>query len=89
MRTRILALAASILVLTSTPARAQLPTTIAPDLFAFPGGHITPGSENSRNVADVPFGASDCSDAYRSWKPFSGVPLEIDGVPIGSFGADG
>ncbi len=42
------------LVLAAAPARAQLPSTIAPDLFAFPGSHDSPGSALSagRGMAD-------------------------------------
>ena len=72
MRTRILALAASILVLTSTPARAQLPTTVAPDLFAFPGGHLTPGSAASagRALADRWLG-EDVFDNPAASRPYT------------------
>src|SRR5438132_1592065 len=47
------ALAAS-LRLAAAPALAQLPTTITPDLFPFPGSHFSPASSFSagRAVAD-------------------------------------
>ena len=53
MRVSAWALAAG-LVLAAGPARAQLPTTVAPDLFPFPGAHFSPGSALSagRAVAD-------------------------------------
>lgn len=35
----------------SVPAAAQLPVTIQPDLFPFPGYHVTPGSAVSAGVA--------------------------------------
>jgi len=35
----------------AAPALAQLPTTIAPDLYAFPGGHTSPGSAVSAGLA--------------------------------------
>src|SRR5262245_39873696 len=61
MRALAVALAAG-LVLTASPAHAQLPTTIAPDLFPFPGAHYSPGSALSagravahRWLGDEPF----------------------------------
>jgi len=62
MRTFAIALAAASLLLAAAPARAQLPTTISPELFAFPGAHPSPGSAASaalaladRWLADEPF----------------------------------
>jgi hypothetical protein len=71
MRTFAIALAAASLVLAAAPARAQLPTTIAPDLYAFPGAHPSPGSAASaglaladRWLADEPFDNPAASRPY-------------------------
>ena len=44
MRPIAFALAACALALAAAPALAQLPVSIAPDLFPFPGAHESPGS---------------------------------------------
>jgi len=45
------------------PAAAQLPVTIQPDLFPFPGSHLTPGSAVSAGVA--------LADRWLGDEPFS------------------
>jgi hypothetical protein len=71
MRTFATALAAASLVLGTAPAGAQLPTTISPDLFAFPGAHPSPGSAASAALAladrwlgDEPFDNPAASRPY-------------------------
>lgn len=51
MRRLAMALAAAALVVGGAPARAQLPVTITPDLFPFPGTHHSPGSAVSAGLA--------------------------------------
>lgn len=50
MRMAVLVLAVVGIVL-GAPARAQTPTTIAPDLFAFPGAHRSPATATSAGLA--------------------------------------
>ncbi len=71
MRRRAFALAAAALVLAGVPARAQLPVTITPDLFPFPGTHHSPGSAVSAGLAiadrwlgDEPFDNPAASRPY-------------------------
>ena len=47
--------------------------------------HITPGLRKNRNVASVPSPLNPIIDEYRSLN----TPYLIEGVPIGSFGAEG
>jgi len=51
MRTFAIALAAASLLLDAVPVGAQLPTTISPELYAFPGAHPSPGSAASAALA--------------------------------------
>jgi hypothetical protein len=51
MRTLAVALAAAGLVLAVAPVRAQLPSAISQELFAFPGAHPSPGSAASAGLA--------------------------------------
>ena len=62
MRLAVLLLAAFGMAFAGAPARAQSPTTITRELFAFPGAHVSPGSAISaglaladRWIADEPF----------------------------------
>src|SRR6185436_3391766 len=63
--------------------------TMPPSAITAPPSHSSPipGFTKNRNDARVSF-STVTSDAYRSTMPLKGVPVLIDGVPIGS-DADG
>lgn len=63
MRMAVVVLAVVGIVLGGSPALAQTPTTIAPDLFPFPGTHRSPGSAASAGLA--------LADRWLGNEPFS------------------